>query len=101
MAKPETFKYSVILERGAGALRPDVCIFYDEDRSVALKEMQKYVKSHGFTVDDRDGRFTIADVLLRKSKLTGEIVSETPYRKLFDAWDKLIKEIENENFEPV
>ena len=24
-------------------------IFYDEDRNKALKEMQKYVDSHGFT----------------------------------------------------
>lgn len=59
-----------------------MCLFYDEDRNKALKEMRKYVKEHGFTAPD--GKFAVADVVLRERKPTGEEISITPYYKLFD-----------------
>lgn len=67
------------------------CIFYDEDKKKALKEMQKYVKRQGFTTPDR--QFTVADVVLRKRTATGEVISITPYHKLFNTvTDELIKQ---------
>ena len=69
-----------------------VCIFYDEDKSKALKEMQKYVKQNGFTVSVGRDRFTIPDVILQEQELTGKILSETSYCELFDINGKAIKE---------
>ena len=66
------------------------CIFYDEDRSKALKEMQKYVKGHGFTTPDK--KFTVADVVLRERESTGEEISITSYHELFNTiTDELLK----------
>lgn len=59
-----------------------ICIFYDEDRKKALKEMQKYVKSHGFSTPDK--KYSIADVVLRELDATGAEISITPYHKLFN-----------------
>ncbi len=59
-----------------------ICIFYDEDKNRALKEMQKYVKKNGFVTPDR--QFTVEDVVLREREATGEVISITPYHKLFD-----------------
>lgn len=67
-----------------------ICLFYDEDRNNALKEMQKYVKGYGFTTPDH--KFTVADVVLREQKATGEEISITPYNKLFNTvTDELLK----------
>lgn len=71
-----------------------ICIFYDEDRKKALKEMQKYVKRNGFVTPDK--RYTVADVVLRKREATGKIVSITPYCKLFDTVTDELKEFEAE-----
>ena len=88
------FRWKVMLKRHRPSARPDVCIFYDDDRNLALKEMQKYVKKNGFTIYDKDGRFSIADVLLVQCRLNGEVISTTPYCKPFDVInDRLIKEI--------
>ena len=66
------------------------CIFYDENRNKALKEMQKYVKGQGFTTPDK--KFTVEDVVLRERKATGEEISITSYHKLFDTTtDELLK----------
>ncbi len=66
------------------------CIFYDEDKKKALKEMQKYVKRQGFTTPDR--KFTVADVVLREREATGKLIRITPYCKLFDViTDELLK----------
>ena len=46
----ETYRWKVILKRHRPSARPDVCIFFDENRNTALKEMQKYVKSNGFSI---------------------------------------------------
>ena len=67
-----------------------ICIFYDNDKKVALKEMQKYVKKNGFVTPDRQQ--TVADVVLRERKATGEVISITPYCKLFSTiTDELLK----------
>lgn len=88
----ESYNYRVVLKRHRPSTRPDVCIFYDDNRKTALKEMQKYVKAHGFTIDDKDGCFTIADVLLVKQTFTGDVISTTPYHKIFDVvTDTLLK----------
>lgn len=76
--------FDVILERHSGSTRKDVCVFYDEDKALAVEQMGKYVKENGFTITEKDGRFTIADVVLRERKLTGEVISETSYHKIFD-----------------
>lgn len=79
-------EYSVILKRHKGSTRPNVEIFRDENRERAIKEMDKYCKANGFTVQDRDGRFTVADiVLIEKEPIFGSpVLSETPYIAIFD-----------------
>lgn len=66
-----------------------ICIFYDEDRKKALKEMQKYVKQNGFVTPDK--KYTVANVVLRERKATGETISIIPYCELFNTiTDELI-----------
>ena len=59
-----------------------ICIFYDDDRSKALKEMQKYVKQNGFVTPNK--KYTVADVVLRERESTGKVIRITPYCELFD-----------------
>ena len=59
-----------------------ICIFYDEDKEKALSEMQKYVSKHGFVTPD--GKYTVADVVLREREPTGKVISITSYHKLFN-----------------
>lgn len=79
-------EYSVILKRYEGSRRPDVVIFRDEDREKAIAEMKKYDSKYGFTVQDKDGRFTIKTIVLEeKEPIAGApILSSIPYHKLFD-----------------
>lgn len=71
-----------------------ICIFYDEDKNRALKEMRKYVKKNGFVTPDR--QFTVEDVVLREREATGEVISITPYHKLFDTiTDELLEKPPN------
>ena len=79
-------EYHVILKRFKGSTRPDVCIFSDEDREVALREMARYCKQHGFTVQDRDGTYTIESIHLgAKERIVGApILSDIPWHELFD-----------------
>ena len=86
----EHCRYKVVLERHRPAIRPDVCVFYDENRTTALNEMAKYVKANGFTICENDGRFSIGDVVLVQSSLTGETVSKTSYHELFDIFGKKV-----------
>ena len=88
--------YSVILKRFPGSSRPDVCIFRDEDREAAIREMQKYVRKNGFTIQDTDGRYTISSVVLvEKEPVVGSPVkSVTRYHDLFDECDNRRKETE-------
>lgn len=46
--------------------------------------MAEYVKKNGFTIYEKEGRFTIATLILRERKPTGEVISELPYHELFD-----------------
>lgn len=75
--------YDVIAKRFDGSSRPNVVLFYDMDRKVAVNFMKKYGKEYGFTIMDEDGRFTIANLILREREATGEVISETPYIELF------------------
>ena len=79
-------EYSVILKRWPGESRPDVCIFRDENRDVALREMHKYSKNEGFSIRDNDGRHTIANIILvAKEPIAGSpVISETSYCELFN-----------------
>lgn len=90
----EMIQYSVILKRYEGSSRPDVIIFRDEDREKAISEMKKYVKANGFTVYDRDGRFTIKTVVLEKKEpiVGSPVLSLIPYHKLFDHLDNRLPE---------
>lgn len=87
-------EYSVILKRHKGSTRPDVFIFSDEDREKAIAAMRNYVMKHGFTVQDHDGRFTIAGVhLIAKERIAGApILSETAYLQIFNEHDERRKE---------
>ena len=76
--------YDVILKRHNGSSRHNVCIFYDEDKELAIDAMANYCKKNGFSIIEKDGRFSIADIIIRKRKYTGEIISETSYHKIFD-----------------
>lgn len=66
-----------------------ICIFYDENRKEALKQMQKYVKENGFVTPDH--KQTVSDVILRERKATGEEINITPYYKLFNITGELLK----------
>ena len=79
-------EYSVVLKRHKGSSRPDVCIFSSEDRKEALREMHKYCMKNGFSIHDRDGHFTIANIILvEKEPIVGApVISMTPYCELFD-----------------
>lgn len=87
-------EYSVILKRYENTPRPDVIIFRDEDREKAIAEMKKYVDKNGFTVYDRDGRFTISTVALEaKEPIAGApVLSMTPYHKIFDNFGNRLPE---------
>lgn len=89
----ETIIYDVLLEQrsykpviGYYGKPKYICLFYDENRNKALKVMQKYVKEHGFVTPD--GKSTVADVVLRERKATGEAISVTPYCELFPILNK-------------
>lgn len=76
--------FDVILKRHRGSNRKDVCVFYDEDKMLAVDKMGEYVKKNGFTITENDGRFTIADVILREREPTGKVISETSYHEIFE-----------------
>ena len=88
-------EYSVVLKRFEGSSRPDVCVFRDDDRETAIREMQKYCKKNGFSVYDSDGHFTIANILLvEKEPIVGApVLSATPYCDLFDIYDNRKKAV--------
>lgn len=79
-------EYSVMLKRFPGSSRPDVCIFRDEDREKALAEMHRYGTKEGFTVQDRDGRFTIETIqLVEQEPVVGApVLSVKSWHELFD-----------------
>lgn len=87
-----TVIYDVILKRHTGSSRSDVCVFYDEDKEKVIKAMADYDKKNGFSIYEKDGRFSIANIILRERQSTGEVISETPYRNLFDVYGNRIKE---------
>lgn len=76
--------YDVIAKRHRGTNKPNVCVFYDEDKEKALKAMRDYDKKHGFCIETSEGTFSIADLVLREREATGKVISETSYHELFD-----------------
>lgn len=76
--------YDTATKRYIPSSHPDVILFYDDDREISLKFMKDYVKKNGFTLEDRHGKCSIADVILRERPFTGGEISRTPYIKLFD-----------------
>ena len=79
-------EYSVILKRHPGSSRPDVCIFRDEDREKAIAEMLKYARTEGFSVQDKDGRYTISTIeLVAREPIYGApVISRQAYHEIFD-----------------
>lgn len=71
--------YDVYLKRHKGSSRSNIVQFWDEDRNEAIKYMKKYVKENGFSIVEKDGRFTIADVVLRERTPSGKVISEISY----------------------
>lgn len=79
-------EYHVILKRYPGSIKQNVCIFRDEDREKALREMAKYSNKYGFAVKDPDGWHTIDTIqLIAKEPITGApVISCQAYHELFD-----------------
>jgi len=79
-------EYSVVLKRFPGSAKPDVCIFRDEDKEKAIKAMADYDRKYGFSIQDSDGRYTIAGIhLVEKKPVVGEpILHEWEYLDIFD-----------------
>ena len=79
-------EYEVILKRHSGSTRSDVCIFVDEDRNKAINSMVDYAKKNGFTIQDADGRYTIADIqLVETERISGKPpVSIKSYYQVYD-----------------
>lgn len=79
-------EYAVMLRRFQGSHRPDVCIFRDEDREKAIREMHSYGMKNGFTVKDNDGTYTIATIeLVEKEPIHGApVLSVMAWHELFD-----------------
>jgi hypothetical protein len=63
-----------------------ITMFYDEDRETVIKAMGEYDKKNGFTYYEGKYRFTCADLVITEETPKGEILSETPYIKLFDTF---------------
>ena len=80
--------YDVIAKRHRGSSQSDVILFYDEDKEKAINYMETYNKKHGFSIDEKEGTFSIADIILRERKPTGEEISRTSYRELFNVYGK-------------
>lgn len=86
-------EYSVMLIRHKGSTRPNVCIFRDENREAAIREMHRYGMNKGFVVEGLDGRYTIETILLvEKEPVAGApVLSATPWHELFDCHGNRIK----------
>ncbi len=83
--------YESVLKRSGQSRRPDVITFYDENKEKVIKEMRKYCKKHGYSVQEADGEYSIMDIVLRKRRATGEVIEEVSYGKLFDVYGNRIK----------
>lgn len=58
------------------------CMFYDEDMQKVVNKMKAYRKVNGYSYTENGHTFSCRDLILREETLTGEVLSETPYRKL-------------------
>lgn len=84
--------YDVIATRFHPGIRPEVVLFYDEDKEMAIKFMNDYMKKNGYSISEADGRFPIADIVLRERTGTGEEISRKPYKDFFDVYGNRLKE---------
>ena len=71
--------YRFMIKRSASKF---VCMFYDEDRKLVVNKLKAYRKTNGYSYTENGHTFTCLDLILREETLTGEVLSETPYRKL-------------------
>ena len=67
-------------------LKADTRFIKNQKRAVLNidEAIEEYNKKNGFSITEKDGRFSIADIILRERKSTGEVINETPYYKIFD-----------------
>ena len=70
-------EYEVVLHRFPGSGRLDTTVYISEEREQAIEFMHKYDKQNGFSILEKDGRFTIADILLVE---TERIAGKPPKR---------------------
>lgn len=84
--------YDVIATRFHPGIRPEVVLFYDEDKEKAIKFMNDHMKKNGYSISETDGRFPIADIILRERTGTGEEISRRPYKDFFDVYGNRLKE---------
>lgn len=76
--------YRFKVEKHEPTENPYIIMFYDEDRETVIWEMQRYCKANGFSYIERGKCFSCADLVLTEETPAGEILSETPYREIFD-----------------
>lgn len=83
-----TMIYDVVAKRHNTETKPDVVLFYDEDRETSIKAMRKYCRENGFTITEGKYRFSIANLVIRERESTGKTVSETQYADIFDIYGR-------------
>jgi len=88
--------YQVIAKRQPH--RPNVILFYDEDREEAIKFLKQYRQQYGYSIKDRMGTFTVADLILREKTYTGDTISDMSYAEIFDInGNRTERTVENES----
>lgn len=63
-----------------------VILFYDEDREIAIEFMRKYTKQHGFTLEEKNGISSIADIILCEREYTGKEIAHWSWIDIFDIY---------------
>ena len=84
--------YDVIAEKYSGDPRPDIILFYDEDKETAIKFMREYKKKHGFSIYENHNEFSVANLMLRDRTSDGKELSRKSYIELFDIYGNRRKE---------
>lgn len=68
----------------AGCSKGSSLFLIGQDAKSGKIQMTEYDRKNGFTVSDKDGKFSIATIILRERTSTGKVISETPYHKIFN-----------------
>lgn len=66
----------------------NVILLYDEDKETSIEFMQKYSKQNGFTLEEKGGKISIADLILRERESTGKEIARWPWIDIFDIYGK-------------